>query len=73
MESVMKLMMKINNRVLLQYFMCQKLKSKVSCIELKPVFDFILRSFSLLFLNPMCPLKYVLNCEKKSLSYFDLD
>jgi hypothetical protein len=47
---------------------CQKLKSRISFIQLKPILDIFLRGFSLstspqhslkalLLLNPMCPKK----------------
>jgi hypothetical protein len=56
------------------FFLCWKLKSRVSFIQLKPILDILLHGFSLsscpqhslkvlLLLNPMCLLKYVLNCE----------
>jgi hypothetical protein len=56
-------------------FLCQKLKSRVSFIQLKPVLDIFLRGFSLsscpqhglkvlLLLTPTYLLKYVLNCEQ---------
>jgi hypothetical protein len=62
------------------FFLCQKLKSRVSFIQLKPVLDIFLRGFSLfscpqhslkllLLLNAMCLLKYVLDCEKNYLNF----
>jgi hypothetical protein len=56
------------------FFLCQKLKSRVSLIQLKPILDIFLHGFSLsscpkhslkdlLLLNSMCLFKHVLNCE----------
>jgi hypothetical protein len=76
--------MKINKKNHYSYlFLCQKLKSRVSLMQLKPILNIFLRSFSLsscpqhslkvhLLLNPTCLLKYVLNCEQ-NFSYFDPD
>jgi hypothetical protein len=66
-------------------FLCQKLKSRVSFIHLQPVLDIFLRGFSLsncpqhslkvllvqslLLLNPICLLKYVLKCEQNFLFF----
>jgi hypothetical protein len=70
--------MKINKKYhYSHFFLCQKLKSRVSFIQLKPILDILLRGFSL----SSCPqhslkvllplLKYVLNCEQ-NFSFFDI-
>jgi hypothetical protein len=68
--------MKINKKKSLQQFLPrQKLKSRVTFIQLKLVLDIFFRGFSLsscpqhslkalLLLNATCLLKYVLNCEQ---------
>jgi hypothetical protein len=59
--------------------LCQKLKSRVSFTQLKPILQIFLRSFSLssclrhslevlLPLSTMCLLKNVLNCEQNLFS-----
>jgi hypothetical protein len=74
----MKINLKIYN--FSYFFLCQKPKSRFSFVQLKAILDILLRDFSLsscpqhnlkalllcslLLLNPVCPLKYVLNCEQ---------
>jgi hypothetical protein len=77
--------MKINKKKYdcTNFFLCEKLQSITSFIQLKPILDTFLRGFSLsscpqrsqkvlLLLNPICLLKHVLNCEQ-NISYFDPD
>jgi hypothetical protein len=55
------------------FFLCQKLKSRVSFIQLKPIVDISVSPAALkvlLLLNPTC--LYVLNCER-NFSYPDPD
>jgi hypothetical protein len=73
----------MENLICSNFFHCQKLIARVSFNPFQASLGYFLAWFSLsscpqqslkvlLLLNPMCLLKYVLNCEQ-NLSYFDLD
>jgi hypothetical protein len=76
--------MKINTKYhCSNFFLCEKLKSRVSFIQLKPILDIFSPGFSLsscpqhnlkvlLLLNATCILKHALNREE-NFSYFDPD